>query len=108
MKTVTEWGWTLSPQLGYVGQGMIMGPRTCVSMLGGALLGFTVLGPIAKKKGWAPGAISSTRDGATGTFTFQSIKSSYLLCFALVVVVGNGMGWFITLSATFQFVHIKY
>lgn len=73
METVTRWGWTLSPQFGYVGQGMIMGPKTCVSMLGGALIGFTVLGPIAKKKGWAPGEISSTRDGATGDLTLGGI-----------------------------------
>ena len=36
---VTAWGWELSPSLGYVGQGMIMGPRSAVSMLLGAIAG---------------------------------------------------------------------
>ncbi len=37
----TAWGWELSPSLGYVGQGMIMGPRSAVSMLLGAIAGMT-------------------------------------------------------------------
>ena len=36
---VTAWGWEVAPSMGYVGQGMIMGPKTALSMLGGALLG---------------------------------------------------------------------
>ena len=43
----------LSPALGYVGQGMIMGPRTAVSMLAGALAGWACLGPVAHAKGEA-------------------------------------------------------
>ena len=50
-RAATVWGWELSPALGYVGQGMIMGPRTANSMLAGALAGWAVLGPIAKAKG---------------------------------------------------------
>ena len=43
----------LSPALGYVGQGMIMGPRTAVSMLAGALAGWACLGPFAHAQGAA-------------------------------------------------------
>lgn len=39
LPSVTAWGWELSPSLGYVGQGMIMGPRSAVSMLLGAIAG---------------------------------------------------------------------
>ena len=52
-RAATEWGWVLSPALGYVGQGMIMGPRTAVSMLAGALAGWACLGPVAHAKGTA-------------------------------------------------------
>ena len=36
---VTAWGWEIAPSMGYIGQGMIMGPRTAVSMLLGAITG---------------------------------------------------------------------
>ena len=77
-------------------QGMIMGPKTAISMLIGAILGklccsaaalqlprllsaskaettsvhlpgFGVLGPYARSQGWAPGPIGSWRTGATGS-----------------------------------------
>ena len=35
----TRWGWELAPSMGYIGQGMIMGPKTAISMLIGAVLG---------------------------------------------------------------------
>lgn len=52
--------------LSYVGQGMIMGPRTCWSMLLGATIGWGILGPIAHSVDWAPGSIGSYTDGAKG------------------------------------------
>ena len=39
LPVVTAWGWGLSPSTGYIGQGMIMGPRTAFSMLLGAITG---------------------------------------------------------------------
>jgi uncharacterized oligopeptide transporter (OPT) family protein len=42
----------------YVGQGMIMGTKTGVSMLLGCILAWGVLGPIAVAKKWAPGLMS--------------------------------------------------
>lgn len=35
----TAWGWELAPSAGYIGQGMIMGPCTSLSMLAGAVSG---------------------------------------------------------------------
>ncbi len=39
LPAATAWGWEVAPAMGYIGQGMIMGPKTSLSMLGGALLG---------------------------------------------------------------------
>ena len=39
LRAATAWGWELAPSMGYVGQGMIMGPRTAFSMLAGAVTG---------------------------------------------------------------------
>lgn len=36
---VTAWGWEVTPSMGYIGQGMIMGPKTAFSMLAGAVAG---------------------------------------------------------------------
>lgn len=45
LPAATAWGWEVSPSMGYVGQGMIMGPKTALSMLGGALLGARLIWP---------------------------------------------------------------
>ena len=39
LKVVTDWGWEVTPSMGYIGQGMIMGPKTAFSMLAGAVVG---------------------------------------------------------------------
>lgn len=39
LQAATRWGWVLTPSMGYIGQGMIMGPRTAFSMLAGAIAG---------------------------------------------------------------------
>ena len=39
LKLMTDWGWELTPSMGYIGQGMIMGPKTAFSMLAGAVVG---------------------------------------------------------------------
>ena len=65
-EAASRWGWVLYPSPGYIGQGMIMGPRTCLSMLAGAIVGFVVLGPVAREQGWAPGSIDNLEDGAAG------------------------------------------
>lgn len=58
--------------LSYVGQGMIMGPKTGLSMMLGAIVGWAVLGPLSKSEGWAPGDIDSYRDGARGYASFAT------------------------------------
>lgn len=39
LPAATAWGWVLQPSAGYVGQGMIMGPKTAWSMMAGAITG---------------------------------------------------------------------
>ena len=86
----TAFGWTLTPSLAYVGQGLIMGPHTTLSMLLGAVLGWGVLGPVAQAKGWAPGATMDSTTGARGWITWVSL--ALMLgdtLTALVVLVGD-------------------
>ncbi|KAF8896328.1 OPT oligopeptide transporter protein-domain-containing protein [Infundibulicybe gibba] len=48
-----EWLWFFSPSLSYVGQGIIMGFPTTLSMNLGMLVGWAVLSPLSKLSGWA-------------------------------------------------------
>ncbi|KAG9013964.1 hypothetical protein FRB94_004344 [Tulasnella sp. JGI-2019a] len=61
-----EWLWSFSPSLSYVGQGIIMGFPTTLSMNLGMLAGWAILNPISKSSGWAPGSVGSMEDGARG------------------------------------------
>ena len=47
------YGWKLGANAGYIGQGMIMGNRVCISMLAGSVAGFGILAPHAVREGWA-------------------------------------------------------
>lgn len=46
-------GWRFTFNAGYVGQGMIMGPCVCASMLIGTIVAFAGLAPLALRRGWA-------------------------------------------------------
>ncbi|KAF5391575.1 hypothetical protein D9757_002385 [Collybiopsis confluens] len=61
-----EWLWSFTPSLSYVGQGIIMGFPTTLSMNLGMLVGWGVLSPIAKFSGWAPGPVGDMTDGSRG------------------------------------------
>ncbi|RYP61407.1 hypothetical protein DL769_007730 [Monosporascus sp. CRB-8-3] len=67
------WLWTLNPSLAYVGQGIIMGPETTIHMLLGAILGWAVLSPLAKNRGWAPGPIDDWGTGSKGWIVWTSL-----------------------------------
>ncbi|KAL4815611.1 OPT oligopeptide transporter protein-domain-containing protein [Aspergillus spinulosporus] len=68
-----NWLWTLNPSPAYVGQGIIMGPSTCAHMLFGAVLGWGVLSPLAKSRGWAPGPVDSWEDGSKAWIVWVSL-----------------------------------
>ncbi|KUI55318.1 hypothetical protein VP1G_02657 [Cytospora mali] len=69
----STWLWTLNPSLAYVGQGIVMGPVTTLHMLLGAVIGWGILSPLAKYKGWAPGKISDWETGSKGWIVWTSL-----------------------------------
>ncbi|KAK7033176.1 OPT oligopeptide transporter protein-domain-containing protein [Favolaschia claudopus] len=68
-----EWLWTFTPSLAYVGQGIIMGFPTTLSMSLGMILGWGVLSPISKHYGWAPGPVGDMTNGARGWILWTSL-----------------------------------
>lgn len=67
------WLWTLNPSLAYVGQGIIMGPATTLHMLLGAVVGWGILSPLAKSKGWAPAPVGDWENGSKGWIVWTSL-----------------------------------
>lgn len=67
------WNWKLDISPAYVGQGIIMGLPTTSSMLLGSILGWAILGPLSKAKGWAPGDVDNFTDGAQGWIMWVAI-----------------------------------
>lgn len=67
------WLWTLNPSLAYVGQGIIMGTETTLHMTLGAVVGWAILSPIAKVKGWAPGPVDDWETGSKGWIVWISL-----------------------------------
>ncbi|KIM29771.1 hypothetical protein M408DRAFT_22638 [Serendipita vermifera MAFF 305830] len=61
-----EWLWYFTPSLSYVGQGIIMGFPTTVSMNLGMFVGWAILSPICSHFGWAPGSAGDMSTGARG------------------------------------------
>lgn len=69
----TNWLWTLNPSPAYVGQGIIMGPATTTHMLLGAIVGWGILSPLAKKRGYAPEKTSDWEHGSKGWIVWISL-----------------------------------
>jgi OPT family oligopeptide transporter len=68
-----EWLFTMNFSPAYVGQGIIMGAPTSLSMLLGAVVGYGVLSPLAKSKGWAPGPVGDWATGSKGWIVWISL-----------------------------------
>ena len=71
----------------YIGQGIIMGLPTTLSMLLGAILGWGILAPVAKAKGWAPGEIGNWKSGARGWILWISLGIMLADCVVGLCVV---------------------
>ncbi|RVD85198.1 uncharacterized protein DFL_003527 [Arthrobotrys flagrans] len=67
------WLWALNPSPAYIGQGIIMGQSTTLAMLFGAIIGWGVLSPLAKKQGWAPGIVNDWKSGSRGWIVWISL-----------------------------------
>ncbi|KAF8558162.1 OPT superfamily oligopeptide transporter [Imleria badia] len=68
-----EWLWSFTPSLSYVGQGIIMGFPTTLSMNLGMLVGWGILSPLSKHAGWAPGPVGDMSTGARGWILWISL-----------------------------------
>ncbi|KAF2020756.1 OPT superfamily oligopeptide transporter [Aaosphaeria arxii CBS 175.79] len=88
MGIASKWLWTLNPSPAYVGQGIIMGPATTLHMLIGAVVGWGILSPLAKNKGWAPGPVSDWTEGSKGWIVWISL--AIMLADSLV-----SLGWLV-------------
>lgn len=65
-----------------------MGPSTCMHMLFGAVLGWGILSPLAKARGWAPGPVGSWEDGSKAWIVWVSL--AIMLADSLV-----SLGWLV-------------
>ena len=70
--TAKKWLWTLDLSPGFIGQGIITGPTITIHMLMGTIVGWGILSPLAKNKGWAPGDVGSWDDGSRGWIVWVS------------------------------------
>ncbi|KAL8734364.1 MAG: hypothetical protein Q9166_001562 [cf. Caloplaca sp. 2 TL-2023] len=68
-----NWLWTLNPSPAYVGQGIVMGPATTLHMLLGAIVGWGILSPLAKHRGWASGPVDDWQSGSKGWIVWVSL-----------------------------------
>lgn len=73
LTAASTWLWDFNPSLAYVGQGVIMGPTTTLHMLLGAVVGWGILSPLAKYRGWAPGDIGDWENGSKGWIVWISL-----------------------------------
>ncbi|CAE6447144.1 unnamed protein product [Rhizoctonia solani] len=69
-----EWLWYFSPSFSYVGQGIIMGFPTTLSMSLGMVFGWGILSPLSKIKGWAPGPTGDMITGARGWILWVALS----------------------------------
>ncbi|KAL0137027.1 OPT oligopeptide transporter protein-domain-containing protein [Mucor lusitanicus] len=68
-----SWEWYFTPSLSYIGQGIIMGLPTTLSMLLGCIVGWGILSPIAHYAEWAPGPINDWKSGSKGWILWISL-----------------------------------
>jgi len=68
-----RWLWTFTPSLSYVGQGIIMGFPTTLSMNLGMVVGWGFLSPLSKYYNWAPGPVGDMTTGARGWILWTSL-----------------------------------
>ncbi|KAG8670030.1 hypothetical protein FPOAC1_009433 [Fusarium poae] len=83
------WLWTFNPSFAYIGQGIIMGTETTLHMLLGALVGWGILSPLAKHRGWAPGDVDDWEHGSKGWIIWISL--AIMLADAIVSLAYVGL-----------------
>ncbi|RGP58389.1 oligopeptide transporter [Fusarium longipes] len=83
------WLWTFNPSFAYIGQGIIMGTETTLHMLLGAVVGWGILSPLAKSRGWAPGDVDDWENGSKGWIIWISL--AIMLADAIVSLAYVGL-----------------
>ncbi|KAM0349268.1 hypothetical protein ACHAPU_003677 [Fusarium lateritium] len=89
-----SWLWTFNPSFAYIGQGIIMGTETTLHMLLGAVVGWGILSPIAKSRGWAPGDVDDWEHGSKGWIIWISL--AIMLADAIVSLLYVGVRGIVT------------
>ncbi|CCF55888.1 hypothetical protein KAFR_0A04530 [Kazachstania africana CBS 2517] len=82
--------WNFQPSPAYIGQGIIMGLPTVSYMLFGAILGWGILGPVAKNIGW----VSKDAD----VHDWEKGVQGWILWCSLSVMVADSLVGFIVIS----------
>jgi hypothetical protein len=70
-----HWLCTVDFSPGFVGQGMITGAVIPLHMLLGSIVGWGILSPYAKHRGWAPGEVEDWATGSRGWIIWVSLAS---------------------------------
>lgn len=83
-----EWVWAFDLSPAYFGYGIIIGPNVNICMLVGAIVGWGILSPVAKHKGWAPGPVNDWDNGSRGWIVWVGMglilgDSAIGLCWAI-------------------------
>lgn len=71
----TTWLWSMTISPGFVGQGIVTGPIIPLHMLLGAVVGWGLLSPLAKAKGWAPGAVEDWDHGSRAWISWIAVSA---------------------------------
>ncbi|RHZ68078.1 hypothetical protein CDV55_107961 [Aspergillus turcosus] len=83
-----QWAWNMDLSPGFLGQGIVIGPYISLHMLTGAIVGWGILAPYAKSRGWAPGLVDDWTAGARGWIIWVSMAS-------LLADASVKLGWFV-------------
>lgn len=81
-----EWVWAFDLSPAYFGYGIIIGPNINIYILLGAIVGWGILSPVAKHKGWAPGPVNDWDKGSRG----------WIVWVGMGLILGDstiGLGW---------------
>lgn len=73
LAAAAAWGFKLYLGPSLFGAGFLMGPRVVLSLLAGAILSWSVLGPLVQHWGWAPGAIMDFKTGPRGWILWPGV-----------------------------------
>ncbi|CAO3683591.1 unnamed protein product [Rhizopus stolonifer] len=84
------WEWYFTPSFSYIGQGIIMGLPTTLSMLLGCFVGWGILSPMAFYAGWAPGPVDDWKTGSKGWILWISLGVMIAeSCISLLIVLAR-------------------